>query len=34
MGNGRAQHRHDTIARHIVYRPLTLVHGVHHPVQG
>ena len=34
VGNGRTEHGHDAIARHIVHRALKAVHGVHHAVQG
>ena len=34
VGNGRAEHGHDAIARHIVHRALKAVHGVHHALQG
>jgi hypothetical protein len=34
VGDGRAEHGHEAIARHIVHGALKAVHGVHHGVQG
>ena len=34
VGNGRTEHGHEAIARHIVHRALKTVHGVHHAAAG